>query len=182
MAGNDTLEGDAGDDLMLGGDGNDKPYAGDGDDSLVGDAGADLMHGGAGNDIFYCSPGDGNDTIDGGTVDSASDNPSNYLTLVHPDGEEPFTIEEIIAGLAVSGPAGAEAGNAAWTIVYPRGAAPLAGIHRHATLRHADHQGRDNQLLKYPHDTPALMAEAGADHPGPRHLAGPVSSRSGRHW
>ena len=56
-AGDDSLMGDLGADLMNGGDGNDTFYAGQGGD--------DVMNGGAGNDTFILTSG--NVTINGGT-------------------------------------------------------------------------------------------------------------------
>lgn len=44
--GNETLEGDPGDDLLSGGDGSDRLLGGDGNDVLLGGAGADTMDGG----------------------------------------------------------------------------------------------------------------------------------------
>lgn len=55
-AGNDTLNGFNGADVLLGGDG---------DDVIDGNQGADLALLGAGNDTFVWDPGDGSDTIEG---------------------------------------------------------------------------------------------------------------------
>ncbi|QEY62028.1 heme peroxidase [Metapseudomonas lalkuanensis] len=52
-AGNDTLIGAAGDDVMNGGAGNDTLSGGAGNDILNGGTGADSMSGGTGNDTFY---------------------------------------------------------------------------------------------------------------------------------
>ncbi|MBN8919119.1 MAG: hypothetical protein J0H62_00075 [Rhizobiales bacterium] len=56
--------GDAGNDLLYGGNDNDTLIGGDGNDTLYGDAGADFLQGDAGADILY--GGDGNDTLNGG--------------------------------------------------------------------------------------------------------------------
>ena len=56
--GNDTLQGGAGADVLLGENGN---------DTLIGGAGIDVMSGGRGNDVMVWNPGDGNDTLDGGS-------------------------------------------------------------------------------------------------------------------
>lgn len=81
--GKDTINGDAGDDVLLGGGDADKVYGGAGfdlvrgglgndtldggadDDLLYGEVGADLMYGRQGNDVLI--GGDGNDTIYGST-------------------------------------------------------------------------------------------------------------------
>ena len=55
-AGNDRIIGSNGDDILLGGDGN---------DFIDGQQGADVAFMGAGNDVFQWDPGDGNDTIEG---------------------------------------------------------------------------------------------------------------------
>ena len=57
-AGNDTVLGSNGIDLLLGGDG-------DGDDFLDGQQGNDVAFLGAGNDVFQWDPGDGSDTVEG---------------------------------------------------------------------------------------------------------------------
>lgn len=62
--GNDTLSGLGGNDSIQGGDGNDRLLGGDGNDTLRGDAGDDVIEGGAGNDQLY--GGDGNDQLNGG--------------------------------------------------------------------------------------------------------------------
>lgn len=60
-----TIDGGAGDDLMLGGAGADTFVGGDGDDFVDGNRGDDLALLGAGNDVFVWDPGDGNDVIEG---------------------------------------------------------------------------------------------------------------------
>jgi Ca2+-binding RTX toxin-like protein len=63
-AGNDTLNGNAGNDTLDGGAGNDTLNGGDGNDTLYGGAGNDTLNGGAGNDTLV--GGDGNDVMTGG--------------------------------------------------------------------------------------------------------------------
>lgn len=55
-AGNDTITGSIGADVLLGGEGN---------DFIEGKQGNDLALMGAGNDVFQWGPGDGNDTVEG---------------------------------------------------------------------------------------------------------------------
>ncbi|HKD28759.1 MAG TPA: peroxidase family protein [Xanthobacteraceae bacterium] len=62
--GNDTLSGGAGNDTLDGGAGNDTLGGGDGDDTLYGGVGNDTLNGGAGDDTL--SGGDGNDILTGG--------------------------------------------------------------------------------------------------------------------
>lgn len=63
LAGNDTITGLGGDDLIYGGPGNDTIDAGDGNDRAFGLAGDDTINGGPGNDQL--GGGAGNDRIDG---------------------------------------------------------------------------------------------------------------------
>lgn len=74
--GNDWLEGLGGDDQLFGGADNDLLYGGSGNDSLVGGAGNDEAYGGAGDDHILGDAGEDalfggadNDTIDGGDDD-----------------------------------------------------------------------------------------------------------------
>jgi Ca2+-binding RTX toxin-like protein len=60
-----TLDGGAGDDIILGGDGNESLLGGAGNDSMDGNRGADQADLGAGNDSFRWDPGDGSDVIEG---------------------------------------------------------------------------------------------------------------------
>ncbi len=61
-AGDDTIDGGAGHDWINGGDGNDTLYGGAGDDLVVGGDGDDYLNGGSGVDTLI--GGAGNDTID----------------------------------------------------------------------------------------------------------------------
>jgi Ca2+-binding RTX toxin-like protein len=86
-AGNDTLTGGSGNDLLFGGAGNDtllgkggddQLFGGDGNDTLIGGAGNDQMFGGAGNDRMIWNPGDGTDLMEGGDgIDTAIVNGGN---------------------------------------------------------------------------------------------------------
>ena len=62
--GNDTITGGTGNDTVYGGEGNDSIDGGAGTDTLYGDAGDDRINGGADRDVVY--GGEGNDSIDGG--------------------------------------------------------------------------------------------------------------------
>lgn len=72
-AGGDSLYGHGGDDFINGRSGNDEIHGGDGNDRLFGGPGNDVIEGGAGNDQLYGGDGDdflcggpGDDFIDGG--------------------------------------------------------------------------------------------------------------------
>lgn len=60
-----VLVGNGGDDRLRGGDGNDRLYGVSGQDSLIGGAGGDLLDGGSSADRLI--GGDGGDTLDGGS-------------------------------------------------------------------------------------------------------------------
>jgi Ca2+-binding RTX toxin-like protein len=60
-----TMDGGAGDDVILGSQGADVFLGGEGDDFMFGDNGNDVALMGAGDDVFQWDPGDGNDTIEG---------------------------------------------------------------------------------------------------------------------
>ncbi|MEM8685569.1 MAG: Ig-like domain-containing protein, partial [Pseudomonadota bacterium] len=63
-AGNDTLSGGAGNDLLKGGSGDDTLNGGDDHDLLIGGKGDDTLEGGDGHDLLV--GGSGDDTLDGG--------------------------------------------------------------------------------------------------------------------
>jgi len=60
-----TLDGGAGDDTIAGSQGSDLLLGGDGNDTIDGNGAADRALMGAGNDSFVWDPGDGSDTIEG---------------------------------------------------------------------------------------------------------------------
>lgn len=60
-----TLDGGAGDDVILGSQGADVILGGDGNDFVFGDNGNDVAFLGAGDDVFQWDPGDGSDVIEG---------------------------------------------------------------------------------------------------------------------
>jgi Ca2+-binding RTX toxin-like protein len=60
-----TLDGGAGNDVLLGSQGADLFLGGEGDDFVFGDNGNDTALLGAGDDIFQWDPGDGNDVVEG---------------------------------------------------------------------------------------------------------------------
>ena len=73
-----TLDGGAGDDTLRGGDGADLLLGGSGDDFVDGNIGADTALLGAGDDRFQWDPGDGSDTVEGqGGSNALSFNGSN---------------------------------------------------------------------------------------------------------
>lgn len=72
--GNDLIVGGSGKDTLLGGDGNDTINGGDGADQISGGKGNDQLHGGAGNDTItgdagsdHLDGGAGQDRLNGGT-------------------------------------------------------------------------------------------------------------------
>ena len=60
-----TIDSGAGNDTVFGSQGADVVLAGDGNDFVFGDNGNDTAFLGAGDDVFQWNPGDGNDTIEG---------------------------------------------------------------------------------------------------------------------
>jgi Ca2+-binding RTX toxin-like protein len=60
-----TVDGGAGDDTILGSNGADLLRGGDGDDFVDGQQGNDVAFLGAGDDVFQWDPGDGSDTVEG---------------------------------------------------------------------------------------------------------------------
>jgi len=60
-----TVDGGAGDDTILGSNGADLLFGGDGDDFIDGQQGNDVAFLGAGDDAFQWDPGDGSDTVEG---------------------------------------------------------------------------------------------------------------------
>ncbi|WP_439599132.1 calcium-binding protein [Falsiroseomonas sp.] len=88
-AGNDSVNGTAGNDILFGGGGHDSISSGAGEDQVNGEAGNDTIHAGAGSDYAYGGAGhdlinggasadqlygeDGDDFLDGGEGDRAAD-------------------------------------------------------------------------------------------------------------
>ncbi len=66
-AGNDTISGGDGDDTIRGGEGDDTIDGGAGNDDIIATPGADNVQGGSGNDIIVT--GEDDDTVDGGAGD-----------------------------------------------------------------------------------------------------------------
>ena len=60
-----TIDGGAGDDRILGGNGADVLLGGEGNDFIDGQQGADVAFLGAGDDVFQWDPGDGSDVVEG---------------------------------------------------------------------------------------------------------------------
>ena len=60
-----TVDGGAGNDTILGSNGVDLLIGGDGNDFIDGQQGNDVSLLGAGNDVFQWDPGDGSDTVEG---------------------------------------------------------------------------------------------------------------------
>jgi Ca2+-binding RTX toxin-like protein len=85
-----TLDGGAGDDILLGSVGADELIGGDGNDFIDGDQGNDDVSLGAGDDVFNWDPGDGNDFVDGGDgVDTVQLNGASVgekINIVNDDG------------------------------------------------------------------------------------------------
>ncbi|MEQ9726992.1 calcium-binding protein [Pseudomonas sp. WHRI 8822A] len=97
-AGNDSLSGLAGNDTLYGGAGNDLLDGGDGDDLLSGDTGADTLIGGAGNDRYWVDADDVViEAVDGG-IDTIESRAS-------------WTLGDNIENLILSGPAVEGIGN-----------------------------------------------------------------------
>ena len=61
-----SVDGGAGNDVILGGNGTDVLIGGDGNDTIDGNQGNDSIYLGAGDDRFTWNPGDGSDVIEGG--------------------------------------------------------------------------------------------------------------------
>jgi Ca2+-binding RTX toxin-like protein len=65
------INGEAGDDTLIGGSGAERFTGGDGNDTVTGGLGADTADLGAGDDRFVWNPGDGSDAVTGGTGQDA---------------------------------------------------------------------------------------------------------------
>jgi hypothetical protein len=60
------IDGQNGDDTLIGGSGNERFFGGNGDDFIDGNAGADTAFLGRGDDTFVWDPGDASDVVEGG--------------------------------------------------------------------------------------------------------------------
>ena len=85
-AGADSIFGSAGNDMLIGGDGNDTLLGGSGNDVLLGQAGDDKLDGGAGNDTLL--GGAGNDSILGGAGDDKALGEDGSDTLIGGAGND----------------------------------------------------------------------------------------------
>ncbi len=88
-SGNDSITGDANNNILNGGDGDDILTGGSGNDTIDGGAGNDIINGGDGNDVLM--GGLGNDTIDGGTGDDVITGGMGSDTLFVGDGNDIFS-------------------------------------------------------------------------------------------
>jgi len=83
---NDVINGGKGDDLITGGAGNDRLFGNDGFDRITGGDGADYLNGGLDNDRLYANDGGGLDTVEGGggatPNDYAMTDPTDIFTGV----------------------------------------------------------------------------------------------------
>jgi hypothetical protein len=80
-----TIDGQRGDDTLLGGSGDETLIGGDGADVVDGNRGADTADLGAGDDRFIWDPGDGSDVVEGGAGHDA-------MTFNGSNGAEEFTV------------------------------------------------------------------------------------------
>lgn len=94
-AGNDTIYGSSGKDVIDAGPGNDLVYGGNGDDQISGGEGNDTIYGGAGNDNIDGGAGndqlygnEGNDTIGGGAGNDLIRGDAGNDLLVGGDGHD----------------------------------------------------------------------------------------------
>src|SRR5262245_28814046 len=79
-----TLDGGAGDDILLGSAGADRLLGGDGNDFVDGNRGDDTAFLGAGDDVFQWDPGDGNDIVEGGDgIDRLDFNGANIAEIIN---------------------------------------------------------------------------------------------------
>jgi serralysin len=104
--GNDSANGMAGNDILLGGDGADQLLGLQGDDLLRGDGGADRLTGGGGNDVLQGGSGAdrltgnvGNDRLVGGAgVDVFIFSAGNDVILDFQDGVDTIAIDDALWG------------------------------------------------------------------------------------
>jgi len=97
-AGNDTLRGGDGDDLLDGGSGNDNLDGGDGDDLLRGRHGDDNLSGGPGDDVLYGDPGRGQDTLSGDDGDDTLFGADGDDDLRGGDDDDTLVVRDMVNG------------------------------------------------------------------------------------
>ena len=121
-SGQDDLSGGDGDDELVGGAGNDTLTGGDGADTLTGGADQDVIYGGAGDSVDGSETGVDNDTMyvsDVDYIDYDSGNPENGTIYFNGGGSLVFTnIENVIVADrdgTVSGTAGNDTIDASYT-------------------------------------------------------------------
>lgn len=90
--GDDTLDGDSGDDIIYAGEGNDRLIGGLGDDALFADAGDDFLEGGADIDILL--GGEGDDVLVGGTESDFLSGGNGADTYMFKSGDGTDLIED----------------------------------------------------------------------------------------
>jgi len=81
-----TLNGEAGNDILVGGSGGDTINGGDGNDVLLGNGGNDTANGGAGDDLI--DGGNGNDTLNGDSGDDTLNGGAGDDTVNGDDGKD----------------------------------------------------------------------------------------------
>ena len=133
---------------------------GSGDDLLTGDAGANVLSGGNGNDTFFAAMGDGNDTYNGGnaggidTVDFSATNAGATITTAGAIGDLAATGIDVFTSIEnIIGSQGDD------TITFNGGANVLDGRGGNDTIN----AGAANDTLLGGAGNDTLNGEAGAD-------------------
>ncbi|MBI4030757.1 MAG: hypothetical protein HY370_03710, partial [Proteobacteria bacterium] len=105
-AGDDLLYAAGGDDVLSGGDDNDKAWGGAGNDTINGGNGADALFGDAGNDAIN---GDaGNDVIDGGAGNDTLDGGADTDTITYGSATAGVTVSLAVGTAQNTGGAGTD--------------------------------------------------------------------------
>lgn len=91
-----TVNGDAGDDYLVGGRGDDSLNGGDGDDKLFGGDGDDILNGGAGNDVIHGGAGTDTMSVSGDSELYRLLADGDDFILKGPDGSDRLTSIEFI--------------------------------------------------------------------------------------